>query len=162
MKTSALAPFPISVKGSGISRGSVIVRLTTISSVGSTLCLLLRGVRCASKRARIDAIWIEFEHCVIELARVHCCFVQAVEIAKVLPRLGDDAGIIVVFRHLVPGDHGFRFQGLKLVERGTRAAICFSVAAPRSWLQTFSIPVSGWTRCTACSELTTARPTIPS
>ena len=83
-----------------------------------SLCLLLSGVRCAPKRARIDSIWIEFEHCVIELARGHGCFVQAVEIAKVLPRLGNDAGIIVVFRHLVPGDHGFRFQGLKLVERG--------------------------------------------
>src|SRR3979490_3266990 len=54
---------------------------TNISSVGSSLCLLLGGVRCAPKRARIDAIWIELEHCVIELARVHGCFVQAVEIA---------------------------------------------------------------------------------
>jgi hypothetical protein len=115
MKTSALAPFPVWVKGSDIYRCSVIVRLTIISSVGSTLCLLLGGVRCAPKRARIDAIWIEFKHCVIELARVHGCYVQAVEIAKVLPRLGNDAGIIVVFRHLVPGDHRFRSQGLKLV-----------------------------------------------
>jgi hypothetical protein len=37
---------------------------------------------------------------------------------KVLPRLGNVAGIVVVFRHLVPGDHGLRFQSLKLVERG--------------------------------------------
>jgi len=55
---------------------------------GTTLCLFLGGVGCAPKRARIDAIWIEFEHGVIELARVHGCFVQAVEVAKVLPRLG--------------------------------------------------------------------------
>src|ERR1700693_567897 len=102
MKTSALAPFPVWVKGSDIPRCSVIVRLTIISSVGSTLCLLLGGVRRAPQGARIDAIWIEFEHCVKELARVQGCFVQAVEIAKVLPRISDDAGIIVVFWHLVP------------------------------------------------------------
>jgi hypothetical protein len=32
-----------------------------------------------------------------------------------LSRLANDAGIIVVFRHLMPGDHGFGFPGLKLV-----------------------------------------------
>ena len=74
----------------------------------STLRLLLGGVRRAPKRAWIDAVWIEFEHRVIELARVRRCRVQAVEIAKVLPRLTNDAGIVVIFRHLVPGDDGFR------------------------------------------------------
>src|SRR5580704_18400250 len=85
---------------------------------GTNLCLSLGGVGCAPKRARIDAVRIEFEHCVIELTRVRSCFVQAVEITKVLPRLANDTWIIVVFRHLMPGDHGFRFPGLKLVERG--------------------------------------------
>jgi hypothetical protein len=72
-------------------------------------------IGCAPKRARIDPVWIEIKHCVIELTRVRSCFVQAVEIAKVLSRLANDAGIIVVFRHLMPGDHGFGFPGLKLV-----------------------------------------------
>jgi hypothetical protein len=43
---------------------------------------------------------------------------SAIEIAKVLPCLGNDARIVVILRHLVPGDHGFRLQGFKLVERG--------------------------------------------
>src|SRR5260221_11148680 len=84
---------------------------------GTTLCLFLGGVGCAPKRARVDAVWIEFEHGVIELTGVRSCFVQAVEIAKGLPRLANDTGLIVVSRYLVPGDHRFRFQGLKLVER---------------------------------------------
>src|SRR5258707_4418468 len=97
---------------------------------GTTLCLFLGGVGCAPKRARIDAVWIEFEHYVIELTRVRSCFVQAVEIAKVLPRLANDTGIIVVFRHLMPGNHGFRFQGLELVERGDplKPALCVGLA----------------------------------
>src|ERR1700732_4593337 len=40
----------------------------------TTLCLFLGGVGCAPKRARIGAIWIEFEHYVIELPRVRRCF----------------------------------------------------------------------------------------
>ena len=56
--------------------------------------------------------------------------VSAIEIAKVLPCLGDDARIIVVFRHFVPGNHGFRFQGLKFIERGDplNPALCVSLA----------------------------------
>ena len=67
--------------------------------------LLLASVCRAPERARVDAIGIDFQHCVVELARGRCCRIQAVEIAKVLPRLGNDAGIIVVFWHLVPGDY---------------------------------------------------------
>jgi hypothetical protein len=70
------------------------------------------------KRTRVDAIGIDFQHRAVELARGRGCCVQAIEIAKILPRLGNNAGIIVVVRHLVPSDHGFRFQALKLVERG--------------------------------------------
>src|SRR5258706_12560145 len=81
---------------------------------GLRLRLLLGGVCRAPERARVDAIGIDFQHCVVELARSRCCRIQAVEIAKVLPRLGNDAGIIVVFWHLVPGDYSLRLQGLIL------------------------------------------------
>src|SRR6476619_1272605 len=93
-------------------------------------CFFLGGAGCTPKRARIGPVWIEIKHCVIELTRVRSCFVQAVEIAEVLARLADDAGIIVVFRHLMPGDYGFRFQGLKLVERGDplKPALCVGLA----------------------------------
>jgi hypothetical protein len=47
------------------------------------------------------------------LAQSRCCFVQAIEIAKVLPRFADDAGIIVIFRQLMPGDHRLGPQGLE-------------------------------------------------
>ena len=61
---------------------------------------------------------MEFQHCVVELPRGRRRLVQAIEIADILPRLADDAGIIGVFRYFVPGDHGQRFQALELVERG--------------------------------------------
>src|SRR6202162_5369944 len=96
-----------------------VARQRAVAFVGATILhFFLGGVGCAPKRARINPVRIEIKHCVIELTRVRSCFVQAVEIAEVLSRLANDAGIIVVFRHLMPGDHGFRFQGLKLVERG--------------------------------------------
>jgi hypothetical protein len=41
------------------------------------LCLFLGGVGYAPKRARINAVWIQLEHCIIELPRVRSCFVQA-------------------------------------------------------------------------------------
>src|ERR1700730_1579233 len=82
------------------------------------LSLLLRGVCATPKRARIDTIGIEVEHRVVELARRRRRLVQADKVAGIFPRLADDAGIIVVFWHLVPGDYSLRLQGLKLVERG--------------------------------------------
>ena len=60
-------------------------------------------------------------HCIYRVVELACgrgCCIQAIEIAKVLPCLGNDARIVVILRHLVPGDHGFRLQGFKLVERG--------------------------------------------
>jgi hypothetical protein len=33
--------------------------------------------------------------------------------SKVLPRFADDAGIIVIFRQLMPGDHRLGPQGLE-------------------------------------------------
>jgi len=84
----------------------------------SALSLLLRGVCGTPKRARIDTIGIEFEHCVVELARSRRRLVQGNEIPDILPRLADDAGIIGIFRYFVPGDHCQRIQGLELVERG--------------------------------------------
>src|SRR5260370_11602696 len=82
------------------------------------LCVFLRGVCCAPERAWVGAIGIDFQHRVVELACGRGCCIQAIEIAKVLPCLGNDARIVVILRHLVPGDHGFRLQGFKLVERG--------------------------------------------
>src|ERR1700757_1374451 len=55
-------------------------------------CFFLGGAGCTPKRARIDPVWIEIKHCVIELTLVRSCFVQAVEITKVLARLANDAG----------------------------------------------------------------------
>src|SRR5271165_5576789 len=47
-----------------------------------------------------------------------------------LIRLKRPSQPVVVFRHLMPGDHGFRFQGLKLVERGDplKPAPCVGLA----------------------------------
>src|SRR6267143_1963725 len=67
--------------------------------------LLLGDVCGTPERAWVDAIGIDLQHRIVELARGRCRRIQAVEVAKVLPRLSDDAGIIVVIRHLVPGDH---------------------------------------------------------
>ena len=39
---------------------------------GGTLCLLLGDVCCAPQRARVGAIEIDFQHCVVELARGRC------------------------------------------------------------------------------------------
>src|SRR6476469_2076033 len=80
--------------------------------------LLLRGVCGTPKRAWVDTIGIEFEHRVVELACSRRRLVQGNEIPDVLPRLADDAGIIVVFRYFVPGDHCQRIQRLEPVERG--------------------------------------------
>ena len=101
------------------------------SSVGSTLCLLLGGVRCAPKRARIDAIWIEFEHCVIELARVHGCFVQAVESAKVLPGLGNDAGSLSFSGTLCPATTAFGFRASSLSSVEIHSSLLSVSVSPR-------------------------------
>ena len=92
--------------------------------------MFLRGVCGAPERAGIDAIGIDFQHRVVEFARGLGSRIQAIEVAKVLPRLGDDARIIVVLRHFVPGNDGFRVQGLKLIERGDPLCptLCVSLA----------------------------------
>src|SRR5713226_1941770 len=99
-------------RGTGQSSSSIELQRFALKLSGAVwreaLSLLLGGVCRAPKRARIDAIWIEFEHGVIELARSGRRVVQAIEIADVLPRLPNDAGIIFVFGHFVPGDHRSR------------------------------------------------------
>src|SRR6266446_10970404 len=47
--------------------------------------LLLGDVCGTPERARVDAIGIDLQHRVVELARGRCCSIQAVEVAKVLP-----------------------------------------------------------------------------
>src|SRR6266853_6329843 len=95
--------------------------------------LFLGDVCGTPERAWVDASGIDLQHRSVELARGRCRRIQAVEVAKVLPRLSDGAWIIVVVRHLVPGDHCLRFQGLELIERGDplKPAPCVGLAEIR-------------------------------
>lgn len=71
----------------------------------------------APKRARIDAIGIEFQHPVVEFARSLRRLVQTDKVADVSPRLFDVLGIVIVLRHLMPGNDRARVQRLDLVKR---------------------------------------------
>jgi hypothetical protein len=83
-----------------------------------TLWTLLGGIRRSPKRARVGAVWIDFQHGVIKLARIAGRCIQPVEIPEVLLHLTNDARIIVIARRLVPGDYGLRLEIFKLIERG--------------------------------------------
>jgi hypothetical protein len=93
------------------------------------LCLFLGGVGCAPKRARIDAVWIEFEHLFIELTRVRSCFVQAVEIAKVFRVSAMIRGSSSFSGTLCPATtaFGFRASSLSSVEIHS-SRLCVSVS----------------------------------
>ena len=48
---------------------------------------------------------MKLQHSVVEFARSCRRFIEAVEIAEILPRLRDVAGIVVIFRDFMPGDN---------------------------------------------------------
>jgi hypothetical protein len=64
---------------------------------------------------RIDPIWIELQHLVVELLRGCRHFGYLVEIADILPGLLDDPGIVVVTRSLMCGDNGAWVERLNFV-----------------------------------------------
>src|SRR5215216_6865978 len=65
---------------------------------------------------RIDPIWIELQHLVVELLRSCRHFCYPVEIAYILPGLLDDPGIVVVTRSLMCGDNCAWVKRLNFVE----------------------------------------------
>src|ERR1700726_3433898 len=100
--------------------------VSTLRRGSASLYLFLGSVGPAPKRTRVDAIGIDFQHRVVEFARGLGCRIQPIEIAKVLPRLGNNMGIVVILWHLVPGHHRSGFQGLKPLECGDplKPALC--------------------------------------
>ena len=71
----------------------------------------------APKRTRVGTIGMKLQHSVVEFLRGCRALIEAVEIAEILTRLGDVAGIVVVFRNLMSGDNRSWLQSFKLVER---------------------------------------------
>ncbi|MBA5800536.1 sensor histidine kinase [Rhizobium changzhiense] len=87
------------------------------TSPSSASSALLRDVRGSPERADVDPIGIELQHGVVEFARRRGRFVQAIEVADILPRFANDARVVRIFRDFVPCDHRFRGKGFELVQR---------------------------------------------
>lgn len=49
----------------------------SLAGLRYTYASFLAVLATPPKRARINAVWIQVEHCIIELPRVRSCFVQA-------------------------------------------------------------------------------------
>src|SRR5258706_897016 len=79
---------------------------------------LLGDICGPPERAWVGASGIDLQHRVVELARGRCRRIEAVEVAKGLPPLSHDAGVILGTPPLLPRDHSPRVQGLQLLEPG--------------------------------------------
>src|SRR5580700_6606322 len=97
----------------------------------------------APKGAWIDAIGIEFQHLVVEFARSLRRLVQTDKVADVSPRLFDVLGIVIVLRHLMPGNDRARVQRLDLVKRSDPLNPGLLIRLDKVWMNAIVNRVTG-------------------
>src|SRR5262249_30745045 len=77
----------------------------------------LCGVRASPQRSGIDAVRVQLQHPIVELARGCRLVVQAVEILNVLSGRVDMSRLVIRIEGTVAHDDGPRLERLDLVER---------------------------------------------
>src|SRR4029453_9376504 len=80
--------------------------------------LSLRGVRCAPQRTRIDAIWIELQHPLVEFLSALRFVVEPIEVPNVFPGGVDVPRTVVAVGYFVSDVDGGGLHRLDFLQVG--------------------------------------------